>query len=252
MIILDDLIAFLDDFMGEVGDKDPYMPNGLQVRGREEIKLIATGVSASMRLFEEAVARGAHAILVHHGMNMPQGMLLDTIFTQRLRFLLEHDLSLIAYHYLLDSHPEVGHNPQIIKRLGAQPTEPYGEGGWGWYGELERPLALDHLVQECQRLFGQVRASYPFGPAEVRRIVAVSGKGAPGPGEMEGLIRDKVDLYVTGEPHEWNRELFREAGISFFAGGHYNTEKLGVLALGEVIRGRFDVEVEFLDLPNEV
>jgi putative NIF3 family GTP cyclohydrolase 1 type 2 len=69
---------------------------------------------------------------------------------------------------------------------------------------------------------------------------------------MEGLIRDKVDLYITGEPHEWNRELFREAGISFFAGGHYNTEKLGVLALGEVIRGQFDVEVEFLDLPNEV
>ena len=29
-------------------------------------------------------------------------------------------------------------------------------------------------------------------------------------------------------------------------------EKLGVLALGEKIRGRFDVEVEFVDLPNEV
>jgi putative NIF3 family GTP cyclohydrolase 1 type 2 len=45
--------------------------------------------------------------------------------------------------------------------------------------------------------------------------------------------------------------LFREAGISFFAGGHYNTEKLGVLALGDVIRERFGVEVEFIDLPNE-
>jgi putative NIF3 family GTP cyclohydrolase 1 type 2 len=57
---------------------------------------------------------------------------------------------------------------------------------------------------------------------------------------------------MTGEPHEWNRDLFREAGISLFAGGGYNTEKLGVLALGEVIRREFDVEVEFLDLPNEV
>jgi hypothetical protein len=44
----------------------------------------------------------------------------------------------------------------------------------------------------------------------------------------------------------------REAGISFIAGGHYNTEKLGVLALGEVISDRFDVEVESIDLPNEV
>ena len=252
MVILDDLMAFLRDIMGDVGDKDPYMPNGLQVRGREEIKLLATGVSASLRLFEEAMARDADALLVHHGLNMPPGQLLDTIFTQRVRFLLEHDLSLIAYHYLLDSHPEVGHNVQIIKGLGAQPTEPYGEGGWGWYGELERPLALDHLVQECERLFGQVRASYPFGPAQVHRLVALSGRGAPGHAEMEGLIRDEVDLYVTGEPHEWNRELFREAGISFFAGGHYNTEKLGVLALGDVIRDRFDVQVEFIDLPNEV
>jgi len=50
----------------------------------------------------------------------------------------------------------------------------------------------------------------------------------------------------------WNRELFREANISFIAGGHYNTEKLGVLALGDVIRDRLDVEVEFIDLPNEV
>jgi len=77
-------------------------------------------------------------------------------------------------------------------------------------------------------------------------------QGGTRPWGHEGLIRGKVDLYMTGEPHEWNRELFREAKISFVAGGHYNTEKLGVLALGDVIRDRFDVEVEFVDLPNEV
>ena len=148
MVTVDDLMAFLGDLMGDAGDKDPYMPNGLQVRGREEVKVLATGVSASQRLFEEAVARKADALLVHHGMNLPPGMLLDTIFTQRLRFLFQHDLSLIAYHYLLDSHPEVGHNVLIIKGLGALPTEPYGEAGWGWYGEFERPVDLNHLAQE--------------------------------------------------------------------------------------------------------
>jgi hypothetical protein len=50
MIALHDLMTFLDDFMGDVGDKDPYMANGLQVRGKEEIKLVATGVSASRPL----------------------------------------------------------------------------------------------------------------------------------------------------------------------------------------------------------
>jgi dinuclear metal center YbgI/SA1388 family protein len=252
VITLYDLMSFLNDFVGDVGDKDPRMPNGLQVRGREEVTLLATGVSASMQLFEEAVARNADALLVHHGLNLPPTQLLDNIFTKRVRFLLEHDLSLIAYHYLLDSHPQVGNNVQIIKGLGAEPTEPYGEGGWGWYGEFEKPVALEHLEAECRRMFGQLWVSYLFGPKEVRRLVAVSGNGAPGHAEMEGLIRDQVDLYITGEPHEWNRELFREAGISFIAGGHYNTEKLGVLALGEVIRERFDLKVEFIDLPNEV
>jgi len=59
MFTLEDLMAFLNDFMGDVGDKDPHMPNGLQMRGREEVKVLATGVSASLRLFEEAVARHA-------------------------------------------------------------------------------------------------------------------------------------------------------------------------------------------------
>jgi len=48
MVTLDDLTAFLNDFMGNPGDKDPHMPNGLQVRGREEVKVLATGVSASL------------------------------------------------------------------------------------------------------------------------------------------------------------------------------------------------------------
>ena len=108
MVTLDDLMSFLNDFMGDARDKDPHMPNGLQVRGWEQAKLLATGVSASQRLFEEAVARGADTLLVHHGMNMPGGMLLDTIFTQRLRFLFERELSPIASHYLLDSPPTPG------------------------------------------------------------------------------------------------------------------------------------------------
>jgi len=79
MVTLDDLTALLKDFMGDVGDKDPYMPNGLQVRGREEVKLLATGVSASLCLFEEAMARKADALLVHHGMNLPPGQLPWTV-----------------------------------------------------------------------------------------------------------------------------------------------------------------------------
>jgi len=53
------------------------MANGLHVRGREEVKFLAAGVS--LRLFQEAVARNADALLVHHGLNVPPGQLPSTV-----------------------------------------------------------------------------------------------------------------------------------------------------------------------------
>ncbi|MES2554040.1 MAG: Nif3-like dinuclear metal center hexameric protein, partial [Pseudomonadota bacterium] len=44
-----------------------YCPNGLQVAGRDEIRKIVSGVTASMELLEAAHAAGADLILVHHG-----------------------------------------------------------------------------------------------------------------------------------------------------------------------------------------
>ena len=45
-----------------------YGPNGLQVEGRPEVQLLVSGVTASLALIEAAVADGADAILVHHGL----------------------------------------------------------------------------------------------------------------------------------------------------------------------------------------
>jgi dinuclear metal center YbgI/SA1388 family protein len=255
MILLDDLMAFLHEYMGDAeaaASIDRFMANGLQVRGSDEVQVIVTGVSASIRFFEEAVALGADALLVHHSISMPASIHFDRIFSRRLRYLWDHDLSLIGYHYLLDSHPEIGNNAQIVKALGGQLAKPYTSDGWGWVGEIEGGVKREALLARCAELFSQEGVQYAFGPDQVRRIVVVSGGGAPRPGEMEWLIQHKIDLFITGEPREWNRELFREAGVSFVAAGHYFTERIGVQALGDVLQNRFDVDVKFLDLPNPV
>lgn len=251
MVRLTDLVGFLQEFVGDAGDRDPHMANGLQFRGQEEIHKLATAVSASVALFEKAVAQGAQALLVHHSINRPEQVLIDSFFLKRLSFLMQNQLSLIGYHYLLDHHPQVGHSAQIIHKLGAQTTVPY-QDGWGWYGEFVEAVELKKLLADAEQLFGVKGVQYLFGPELVQRIVVITGKGAPYPGEMETLIRNGVDLFITGEVHEWVRECFREAGINFLAAGHYNTERFGLWALGEVIGQSFDVEVEFVDLPNEV
>ena len=61
-----DIVAFLDGLL-ETAAFDDYGPNGLQVPGRVEVERVATGVSASLELFERAVSAGAGLVLVHHG-----------------------------------------------------------------------------------------------------------------------------------------------------------------------------------------
>ena len=64
MLTLEKRMDFLNEFTGDVGGKDPHMPKGLQVRGREEVYLLATGVSASLRRCRVARwARGMQHVL---------------------------------------------------------------------------------------------------------------------------------------------------------------------------------------------
>ena len=43
-----------------------------------------------------------------------------------------------------------------------------------------------------------------------------------------------------------------EGGIHFVAAGHYATETFGVRALGDWLADRFDLEHQWVDLPNPV
>lgn len=234
---------------------DPYMTNGLMVKGKEDIKTIGFGVSASIALFEKAKEAACDAVIVHHSFNLPPHNRYDQVFQNRMGFLLEHDISLFGYHFLLDAHPEVGNNVQILKAIGATPVEPYCLHGepWGWIGEVGGLEGLEGIEKKLRPLLSKQTIVYDIGPKQVKRVTAVSGKGAPSGGGMQELLDRKIDLYITGEAHEWNRELFREAGIHFIAGGHYHTEVFGVQALMEKVRQQFsDVKIVWLDVANDI
>src|SRR3954453_6254337 len=128
MTRLEDLIGHLDDLLKPQNFED-YGPNGLQVPGREEVGVIATGVSAGTELFERAAAEGADLVLVHHGL-LWQGppKPLDRPARRRLQLLFDADMSLAAYHLLLDGHPEHGNNALLAAGLGARVTGPFAGG----------------------------------------------------------------------------------------------------------------------------
>lgn len=260
MITLSELKTFLDNYLYfdkkmDIGKVDPIMTNGLMVRGKEEIKKIGFGVSASLSFFQKAKQLGCDALIVHHSFNYPPVNCYDGIFQNRISFLLKHNISLFGYHFLLDAHPEIGNNAQILKAIGAKPVKEYLHRGdpWGWIGEFRKGEELSVIEKKLKSYLSPRALIYRFGPEKIRRVVAVSGCGAPYSGEMQYLLAEGIDLFITGEVHEWNRENFREAKISFIAGGHYATEVFGVKALMEKTKDNFpDVAVEWLDLNNDI
>src|SRR5436190_12461108 len=150
MTDLETLIGYLDDVLKPRNFED-YGPNGLQVPGRAEIRVVATGVSAGAELFERAAAEGADLVLVHHGLfwkGPPRA--LDRPARRRLQLLFDADMSLAAYHLPLDGHPEHGNNALLAAAIGCQACEPFGRHKRATIGVVGRlpdgGIAPDELV----------------------------------------------------------------------------------------------------------
>jgi len=247
-----ELVSFLDDYLQASIGRD-YCPNGLQVQGRDDIRRIVTGVSACVELFEEARRREADAILVHHGIFWDkQPVTLVGPRHRRVAILMASEINLLAYHLPLDRHPELGNNMLAARSLGLEAIEPFGTFDGlpiGFQGNFSRDVSIDNLTRQCRDLYGQDPLVFAEGPDAIRTLGIISG-GAQS--ELHTAIDAGLDAFITGEVSEWVLHTAREAGIHYLACGHHATERLGIRALGEYLASRFDLEAEFVDIPNPV
>lgn len=224
-----------------------YAPNGLQVEGRTEVKTLITGVTASQALVDEAVARNADAILVHHGYFWKsEPAVIKGMKRNRLRALLANNINLYGWHLPLDAHPTLGNNAQLAKLLD---IEVKGEvQPLVFWGELATPLSGEALAQRIEERLG--RAPLHCGdnaPAQIRRVAWCSGGGQ---GFIDSAAAFGVDAYITGEVSEQTIHSAREQGLHFFAAGHHATERGGIKALGEWLAEQHGLDVTFIDIPN--
>lgn len=224
-----------------------YAPNGLQVEGREKVKRIVTGVTASQALLDAAVGQQADAILVHHGYfwkNEP--VVVRGMKRNRLKTLLTNDINLYGYHLPLDAHPELGNNAQLAKLLGIQVL---GEiESFLPNGEFDAPLNAVILRERLETLLGrEVLHCGVHAPADIRRIAWCTGGGQ---GYIQQAAEFGVDAFITGEVSEQTIHIAREMGVNFYAAGHHATERYGIKALGEWLASEHQFDVIFIDIPN--
>ena len=243
------LVKYLDELLQPAKFRD-YCPNGLQVEGRAEVARIVAGVTASQALLDIAVARGADAVLVHHGYfwKGEDGRIIG-IRRQRLKTLLANDISLLAYHLPLDAHPDLGNNAQLAARFGWLPEGRFGDQDIAWLGSLGAPIPAGQLAARIAE--GLARVPLLIGDPErpVRRIGWCTG-GAQD--YFEQAIALGVDAFISGEISEQTVHLARESGVPYLACGHHATERYGVAALAGHLNRHCGLQCEFVDLDNPV
>ncbi|UGA39368.1 Nif3-like dinuclear metal center hexameric protein [Chromobacterium haemolyticum] len=243
------LLSSLDTILEPWRFKD-YAPNGLQVEGRPTVRKLVTGVTASQALIDEAALRGADAVLVHHGYFWKgEDARICGMKRQRVKALLEHDLSLLAYHLPLDAHLELGNNAMLGKVLDLDALGQGGEQGLLWHGSWRQGGSAVDFRGHVSACLG--RAALLLGRADkpISRVAWCTGGAQSFFAEAIDL---GVDAFITGEASEQNHHMAMECDVAFIAAGHHATERFGIKALGERMAQLHGISVEFVDISNPV
>jgi dinuclear metal center YbgI/SA1388 family protein len=242
----DDIVRYANELL-DADSWPEFGPPGLQVVGAEEVSRLACGVSCSRELFEQAVGAGAQMVLVHHGLfwrNEP--LVVDARLRGRLEALFRGNASLLAYHLVLDAHPEVGNNAQLAGRIGATQEGPFASVGLGCIVE---PQSIESLAERVGSAVDREPIVFAHGPPEIRRVAIASGAAGQ---ELVRAAHEGYDALITGEPEEPSLQTARELGIHLVAAGHHATERLGVQALAAHLAERFGLDWHYHEVENPI
>lgn len=253
-IARDELFAWIDQTL-EVSKFHDYSPIGLQVEGRDRVAKVALGVSAHMALIEAAATWGADVLLVHHGFfwnGEPRTLVGHR--KARIAALFSAEMSLGGYHLPLDGHPTLGNNAQLADLLGLDVPGRYafgksGEVPIGLVVRLPEAITREAMHARIVAKLGEQALFFEYGPKSIDTVAVVSGGAAS---YFSDARQHGAQLYLTGEASEQTMAEAMETETTFVAAGHYNTERLGIMALGNAIEAHFALETRFFEFPNPV
>ena len=252
MIARDALSHYLHEYLSCDRFND-YAPNGLQIEGRSEVRLICTAVTASQDVIDEAIALEADALLVHHGYFWRgEDSVITGMKRKRIGQLIKHDLNLFAYHLPLDCHLEIGNNVCLGKLFELNDIQHHSVGNTPnllWSGTLTKPLSVNELSSYLGTKLQRKPLCIPETTTLIQRLAWCSG------GAQDYIIdahRLGVDAYLSGEVSERTYYQAKELGLHYFACGHHATERYGIQALGQHLAAHFGVEHQFIDSSNPV
>lgn len=245
------IIKFLDEYLKIDKWPDDYH-NGLEFSGTNEIKKIVTGVTPSMELFEKAKKKKSQMIITHHSLLLrgDKYQKPPSYDLKRLKYLKKNNLNYANYHLPLDFHNEIGNEVLTLKQFGFEIIKPkfYCDGGL-YGGKIKTPITLQAILNKGKKLYPDKPVVFRFGPKKITNIAVITGSAAS---FYDTAYTAGARTIITGNPKVETPDVAKELGLNVILYGHHNTEKIGIKALGELISKKFDIEHEFINIPNSI
>ncbi len=252
MANLDDIIKWCDQTLQSAEFKD-YAPNGLQIEGKQEVKRIVSAVTASETAIDAAIELGADLLLVHHGYFWKgEPYPITGMRGNRIKKLIQNDISLVAYHLPLDAHPALGNNAAIAELLGLHEIEALDSNERhpiGNIGYLKKALTPEEFKNKLQQIFDFNIVHLAARKSNIQKVGFCTG-GAQD--FINKAALQDCDAYISGEVSERTFYEAQELNVHYFACGHHATERYGVQRLAKALSDQFLLEHHYIELNNPI
>jgi dinuclear metal center YbgI/SA1388 family protein len=255
MADLSAIVRYLDSELrtSEIPDYDAAL-NGLQLANSGQISRVAAAVDFSADTVAGAIRERANLLVVHHGMFWRGAHAITGRTYERLRDAIVGDLAIYAAHIPLDLHPELGNNVLLAKELQLESDGTFGRYRGteiGVTGSANLPTAkLLERIRAFSARYSTTAVNTPVADGHTtRRWAIITGAGASADTLAEARER-RVDTFIVGEGAHHTAVDAIEHGMVVVYAGHYATETLGVWAVAERLRERFDVTPVFVNVPT--
>lgn len=233
-------IKAIYDFLDEIAPFDTaadFDNCGLSVGSlKKDVSKILIALDVTSEVIEEAKSMGAELVITHHPLIFTpvSSVDADTLLYKAVA----SGITFIASHTCLDKAVG-GVNHCLADKVGITSLTDCPEDEFLKMGDIE-PMTADEFAKKIKSALGG-KVSYTDSGKVIEKVALCSGSGGD---LVRAAALAGADALLTGEAKHHELLDSREAGISLFAAGHYETEVVVCEYLANSIRSCFaDIEV---------
>ncbi len=218
------------------------------------VNKVAFAVDATTYIFDKAIEYWANMIIVHHGILWWKENSIVWVSYDRLKKLIDNNISLLSFHLPLDTHKTIGNNivtiNNIVNKLGLIEDQYSIEDFyliWSVYVGLKLVLKDEVSTNTVRLIWEELwwkTDFYDFGDKNIKNIWVVTWAGWSLLKNQD--LMKEIDIFITWEALHDALTFAKENKKNVLLWWHYETEKCWLQKIEDMLKEK-GLETIFID-----